>query len=44
MVEYCFAVKVEIVFNLIDLKVEIDKAEMSEQEMKVVSDYSFSVE
>ena len=44
MVEYYFAVKVEIVFNLIDLKVEIDKAEMSEQEMKVVSDYSFSVE
>jgi hypothetical protein len=29
---------------LIDLKVEIDKAEMGEQQMKVVSDYSFSVE
>ena len=44
MVEYYFAAKVETVFNLIDLKVEIDKAEMSEQEIKVVSDYSFSVE
>ena len=42
MVEHYFAAEIETVLDLIDLKVEIDKAEMGEQEMKDVSDYSFS--